>query len=309
MSFFFNVSTISLSACCAWATAIPYPGTIITDEAFFIKKAASSALPLFTGLCSLDEALDIMIAPDPWLRTGQTPFEINLQRWDQADFENEVIRILREAANDGKITGNMLLKYLQDTYPDAYKLPFTTTTTKPATNTYSNENESLGGESVGNEGNNSEGNNSEGDNSEDEILNFDHEDKTDDSDDESADDLSKASNVKKNPFLSDDDKTLDKTENDKNDMTRTSSLKPLDIVDFDNFTPQSNLTRGNSLFLSTQDKNDVNQTSNTNDDGNTSDSDDSDDESSDSDNEEEIFMKNGGALRIRRKKKKTKKRR
>ena len=28
------------------------PGTIITDEAFFIKNAASSAFPLFTGFCS-----------------------------------------------------------------------------------------------------------------------------------------------------------------------------------------------------------------------------------------------------------------
>ena len=213
---------------------------------------------------NLDEALDIMIAPDPSLRTGQTPFEVGIQRWQQADFENEVIRILREAADDGKITGNMLLKYLQDTYPDAYKLPFTTTTTtKPATKptiSSSSENDSSS-ESSGDEGSNSE-----------------------------------------------DDMYLSDNENDtNNDMnTRRSSLQPLDNTAvnsekdrFDNFKPQNEkdlISRGNSLLIN----------KNTND---TSDSDDSDDESSDSDNEEEIFMKNGGTLRIRRKKKKTKKRR
>src|SRR6056300_1380502 len=66
ISFFFKVSTISLKACCACATAIPYPGTIITDEAFFIKKAASSAFPLFTDLCSLYcVETDCSVAPNP----------------------------------------------------------------------------------------------------------------------------------------------------------------------------------------------------------------------------------------------------
>ena len=59
------MSTISLKACCACATAIPYPGTIITEEAFFIKKAASSALPLFTGLCSLLVPSCLVMAPNP----------------------------------------------------------------------------------------------------------------------------------------------------------------------------------------------------------------------------------------------------
>ena len=66
MSFFLSVSTISLNACWACATAIPYPGTIITDDAFFIKNAASSALPLLTGFCSLlpeDEVCSV--APNP----------------------------------------------------------------------------------------------------------------------------------------------------------------------------------------------------------------------------------------------------
>ena len=236
---------------------------------------------------NLDEALDIMIAPDPSLRTGQTPFEVGIQRWQQADFENEVIRILREAADDGKITGNMLLKYLQDTYPDAYKLPFTTTTTtKPAMATKPAIPSSSEDDSSSDEGS---GNNSD-DNSDDDML-----------------------------YLSDnDDLNNDMTTRGSLqplDNTRTSSLQPLDNTTdsngtdlFSNFEPQD-LSRVNSLLI---DKN-VNQASITNDDGNTdaigaSDSDDSDDESSDND-EEEIFMKNGGALRIRRKKKKTKKRR
>ena len=66
MSFFFNVSTISLKACCACATAIPYPGTIITEDAFFIKKAASSAFPFLTGFCSLLWLVDdCSVAPKP----------------------------------------------------------------------------------------------------------------------------------------------------------------------------------------------------------------------------------------------------
>merc|ERR1711991_860172 len=214
---------------------------------------------------NLDEALDIMIAPDPSLRTGQTPFENNIRNWQQADFENEVIRILREAANDGKITGNMLLKYLQDTYPEAYKLPFTTTTkpTKSAISS-SSENDSSSDESS------SESSGDEDNNSEDDML-----------------DLSDSEDV-----------------NDGENMTtRTPSFQPLDNTDdsnasnkkdlFDNFESQDekDLIRGNSLVI---DKN-VNQTSNTNNDGNTdaigaaSDSDNSDDESSDR-FEEEIFM-------------------
>ncbi len=45
---FFSVSPISRSACCACATAIPYPGTMMTEPAFFMMKAASSAEPCLT---------------------------------------------------------------------------------------------------------------------------------------------------------------------------------------------------------------------------------------------------------------------
>ena len=64
MSFFFNVSTISLKACCAWATAIPYPGTIITEEAFFIKRIDGIPIRFYrTGdSCYFDEEGDIILA-------------------------------------------------------------------------------------------------------------------------------------------------------------------------------------------------------------------------------------------------------
>src|SRR5215471_15193881 len=45
---FLSRSAISRSACCACATAMPYPGTMITFPAFLSMKAASSAEPCFT---------------------------------------------------------------------------------------------------------------------------------------------------------------------------------------------------------------------------------------------------------------------
>ena len=75
---------------------------------------------------NLDEALDIMIAPDPQYCINETPFErMDLYNNNaQNVFETFVIDALREAAVDGNITGNMLLQHLQRTYPTVYKLPF-----------------------------------------------------------------------------------------------------------------------------------------------------------------------------------------
>ena len=79
---------------------------------------------------NLDEALDIMIAPNPEYRIGPSPFETEDVNWGgpdgQRNFETFVIEQLTAASRHGKITGNLLLQHLQNTYPQAYKLQFKT---------------------------------------------------------------------------------------------------------------------------------------------------------------------------------------
>src|SRR5580692_8417428 len=54
MPFSVSLSVNSFSACCARATARPYPGTITTVSALPSMNDASSAEPDFTGRCSVD---------------------------------------------------------------------------------------------------------------------------------------------------------------------------------------------------------------------------------------------------------------
>ena len=54
----------SRTACWACATAMPYPGTMITERAFFMMKAASSAEPGLTTLSPVSAAA-APVSPKP----------------------------------------------------------------------------------------------------------------------------------------------------------------------------------------------------------------------------------------------------
>ena len=229
---------------------------------------------------NLDEALDIMIAPDPEYRIGPSPFEtedgVNWNGLDgQRNFETFVIEQLTDASMNGKITGNLLLQHLQNTYPQAYKLQFKTQDAQPKA-----------------------------------TVPIDQESNSDseyDSDDEMQEPFGEAVEATREPDPLEGEST----------GTGAPAAKPAEETGTDEAHAMAmhigiDAGRNNSLYdpnLNVSDDemqigivpvpSEVDQNSRTS----------SFDQFDPETTYEEMFMKNGGALRLRRKKKKTKKRR